>query len=67
MMRVTLDLRCNECGHNQFHMPVQRMEGHGIYCASCNAFLCDTHNLEKAFQAINRAAPARQTPAALSA
>lgn len=55
MIKVTLDLTCSICGHQQFHLPVNRQEGTNVRCANCSAFKCKTLDLEKALSAISRA------------
>lgn len=55
MIRVTLDLTCSICGHQQFQLPVNSQEGVNVRCANCSAFKCKTLDLEKALSAIHRA------------
>lgn len=54
MIKVTLDLSCTVCGHQQFHLPVKSQEGVNVKCANCSAFKCKTLDLEKALSAIHR-------------
>ncbi|WP_342595514.1 hypothetical protein AAGT95_03120 [Salinicola lusitanus] len=63
MMKVTLDLTCSVCGHQQFHLPVNSQQGSNVRCANCSAFKCKILDLEKALSAVNRLS-ARGQPAA---
>ncbi|OHY98239.1 hypothetical protein BC443_04015 [Salinicola sp. MIT1003] len=54
MIRVTLDLSCSICGHEQFYLPINSQEGTNVRCANCSAFKCKTLDLEKALSAIQR-------------
>ncbi|GHB33134.1 hypothetical protein [Salinicola rhizosphaerae] len=54
MIKVTLDLTCSVCGHQQFYLPVRHEEGANVSCANCTAFKCKTLDLEKALKAIGR-------------
>lgn len=54
MIKVTLDLSCSICGHEQFYLPINNQEGTNVRCANCSAFKCKTLNLEKALSAIQR-------------
>lgn len=54
MIKVTLDLTCSVCSHQQFHLPVNNQEGTNVRCANCSAFKCRTLDLEKALGAITR-------------
>ena len=50
MIRVTLDLSCSICGHEQFYL----RSIINVRCANCSAFKCKTLDLEKALSAIQR-------------
>lgn len=54
MIRVTLDLTCSICDHNQFHLPVRADERQQVRCANCTAFKCYPDDLEKAMIALDR-------------
>jgi len=46
MMRIILDLRCSHCGHEEFYVPTSRDNDDRVTCTHCNAFQCDTDDLE---------------------
>ncbi len=46
MIRVTLDLTCSICDHDQFHLPVRADERQQIRCTNCMAFKCYSADLE---------------------
>ncbi|CAO1660037.1 MULTISPECIES: hypothetical protein [Salinicola] len=54
MIRVTLDLTCSICDHDQFHLPVRAEERQQIRCANCTAFKCYSADLENAMIALSR-------------
>ncbi|KAA0019562.1 hypothetical protein F0A16_04255 [Salinicola corii] len=54
MIRVTLDLTCSICDHDQFHLPVRADERQQVRCANCTAFKCYSADLEKAMIALSR-------------
>lgn len=55
MIRVTLDLTCSICDHDQFYLPVRAEERQQIRCANCTAFKCDSGDLENEMIALSRA------------
>jgi len=64
MIKVTLDLSCSICGHQQFYLPISSQEGANVRCANCSAFKCKTLDLEKALSAIQRSDSSDQSAAA---
>ncbi|OLO05126.1 MULTISPECIES: hypothetical protein [Salinicola] len=54
MIRVTLDLTCSICDHDQFFLPVRAEEIQQIRCANCTAFKCYSADLENTMIALNR-------------
>ncbi|WP_342595457.1 hypothetical protein AAGT95_02825 [Salinicola lusitanus] len=54
MIRVTLDLTCSICDHDQFHLPVRADERQQVRCANCTAFKCYSADLEKAMITLAR-------------
>ena len=54
MIKVTLDLTCSVCSHQQFYLPMNDGEGQNVRCANCSAFKCRTLDLEKALSAVHR-------------
>ncbi|WP_251977571.1 hypothetical protein [Salinicola avicenniae] len=59
MIKVTLDLTCSICSHQQFMLPVAPSEGGNVCCANCTAFKCKTLDLERALTAMARV-PAKE-------
>ncbi|MCM2971754.1 hypothetical protein [Larsenimonas suaedae] len=51
MMRVALDMECDECGHDQFMLPVQKKQGDQVTCVQCGKPTCHTSDLESALGA----------------
>jgi len=64
MIKVTLDLSCSICGHQQFYLPINSQEGANVRCANCSAFKCKTLDLEQALSAIQRSGSGDQSVAA---
>ncbi|WP_087719165.1 hypothetical protein [Salinicola salarius] len=54
MIRVTLDLTCSICDHDQFFLPVRAEERQQIRCANCTAFKCYSADLENEMIALSR-------------
>ncbi|OLO07019.1 hypothetical protein BTW08_14525 [Salinicola sp. MH3R3-1] len=54
MIRVTLDLTCSICDHDQFFLPIRAEERQQVRCANCAAFKCYSADLEKAMIALSR-------------
>ena len=54
MIRVTLDLTCSICDHDQFFLPVRAEDRQQIRCANCTAFKCYSADLENAMIALSR-------------
>ncbi|MDH4574542.1 hypothetical protein CUR86_20360 [Salinicola acroporae] len=54
MIRVTLDLTCSICDHDQFHLPVRADERQQVRCANCAAFKCYSADLENAMISLAR-------------
>jgi hypothetical protein len=54
MIRVTLDLTCSICDHDQFYLPVRAEDRQQIRCANCTAFKCYSADLENAMIALSR-------------
>ncbi|WP_251976048.1 hypothetical protein [Salinicola avicenniae] len=56
MLKVTLALRCNVCGGEQFMLPSPADTNEDIRCADCAAFKCKSDDLERTMAAAPRAA-----------
>ncbi|MGM8851364.1 hypothetical protein ACS8E6_12740 [Salinicola halophyticus] len=54
MIRVTLDLTCSICDHDQFFLPIRAEERQQVRCANCAAFKCYSADLEKAMITLSR-------------
>ncbi|WP_110642074.1 MULTISPECIES: hypothetical protein [Salinicola] len=54
MLKVTLDLRCNVCGGEQFLLPTLSETSEDVRCASCSAFKCKSNDLERAMSTAQR-------------
>ncbi|WP_251977576.1 hypothetical protein [Salinicola avicenniae] len=54
MIRVTLDLTCSVCHHDQFFLPLPDSDQRHVRCTRCMAVKCHTADLEKAMIALNR-------------
>lgn len=63
MLKVTLDLRCNVCGSEQFLLPTLNEASQDVRCADCSAFKCKSDDLERAMYAVQQKRAARATAA----